>query len=175
MKKIYIIISQSGTKISKILRFFSKKDYNHSSIALDKSLDEFYSFGRKKVNNFLDGGFIIEHKNTGVFKKWPNTPCIIIEKEISDEQFNSIKNTIENNFLNKKDSFKYNFIGVPLVNTKIKIDRNNKFFCSSFVAYVLNSAGINTIKDPNHMEPIDFLKLENSRIIYKGLLQEYNI
>lgn len=173
MKKIYIILTQSGTRISKFLKFVSRKEYNHVSLSLDKSLDKFYSFGRKTVNNFLNGGFVIEHIDKGVFKKWPNSPCIIIEKDISKEQFLKIENILKNEFINKKDIYKYNFIGVALVNTKMTLKRKHKFFCSSFVAYVLNKAEIKTIKEPSHMEPIDFLKLDNSRIIYKGILQKY--
>ena len=160
MKHIYIILTQSGTTISKFLKFFSKKAFNHSSLALDKSLNEFYSFGRKKVNNFLNGGFVVEHKDKGVFERWPNTPCLVIEKDVTDEQHETIQKIIKENFINNKESFKYNFIAVPFVNTKININ-NDKYFCSSFVAHILNSVGIETTKSPNHMEPVDFLKLEN--------------
>lgn len=175
MKSIYIILTQSGTGISKLLKFFSQKEYNHSSIALDKSLNEFYSFGRKKVNNFLNGGFVIEHKDKGVFEKWPSTPCIVIEKEVTDEQYTTIETIIKNGFIENKESYKYDFLAVPFVNTNFDVKRADKYFCSSFVASILNSVDIKTIKTPNHMEPIDFLKLENSRVIYNGILQEYNL
>lgn len=175
MKNIYIILSQSGTRVSKLLKLVSHKDYNHSSIALEKSLDEFYSFGRKKVNNFLDGGFVIEHKNKGVFARWPITPCIVIEKEVTDEQYDAIETIIKKGFIENQDLFKYHFLAIPFVNTKLNVNSTNKYFCSSFVATLLNSVNIQTVNTPNHMEPIDFLKLENSRIIYKGILQEYNL
>ena len=53
MKKIYIILTQSGTLFSKTIRFFTGKPYNHASIGLNESLDEFYSFGRKVPTNPL--------------------------------------------------------------------------------------------------------------------------
>ncbi|MBQ9267216.1 MAG: hypothetical protein IJ217_02905 [Clostridia bacterium] len=175
MKHIYIILSQSGTGVSKFLKFFSHKEYNHSSLALDKSLDEFYSFGRKKVNNFLNGGFVIEKKDKGVFEKWPNTPCLVIEKEVTDEQYERIETIIRKGFIENRENYKYDFFAVPFVNTNWNIQRADKYFCSSFVASILNSVDIQTIKAPNHMEPIDFLQLENSKIIYEGILQEYNL
>lgn len=46
MKKIYIILTQSGTIFSKILRLFTKEKYNHSSICLKDNFKTFYSFGR---------------------------------------------------------------------------------------------------------------------------------
>ena len=103
MKYIYIILTQSGTRVSKFLKFFTHKEYNHSSLALNKSLDEFYSFGRKTVNNILNGGFVIEHKNTGVFEKLPNSPCVVIEKEVTDEQYNRIETIIKKGFIENKD------------------------------------------------------------------------
>ena len=174
MKNIYIILSQSGTGISKLLQFFSKKEYNHSSLSLDVSLNEFYSFGRKKVNNFLIGGFVIEHKDKGVFAKFPNTPCTVLEISIDDEQYEKLQEII-NIFISNKDIYKYSFIGVPFVHSKITIKRKNKFFCSQFVGYVLNSIGVKTIKATEHLEPIDFMKTENSRIIYTGYLQDYSL
>lgn len=174
MKKIYIILSQSGTGVSKFLKFFSKKDYNHSSIALNPSLDEFYSFGRKKVNNFLIGGFIVEHKNTGVFLKYPCSPCIILELPISDNQYENLEKIIRN-FIENIEKYKYSFIGIPFVGLNINIKRKNKFFCSQFVGYVLNLIGIKTLKAPEHLEPIDFMKLDNAKIIYKGYLQNYSL
>ncbi len=173
MKNIYIILSQSGTGISRLLQFFSKKEYNHSSLSLDISLNEFYSFGRKKVNNFLIGGFVIEHKDKGVFAKFPNTPCTILEMPVDDKQYKKLQEII-NNFIANKNVYKYSFLGVPLVHSKITIRRKNKFFCSQFVGYVLNLIGIKTVKAPEHLEPIDFMEIENSKIIYKGYLQDYS-
>ena len=172
MKNIYIILSQSGTWISKMLKFFTRAPYNHASLALDISLEEFFSFGRKKVTNFLMGGFVVEHKNKGVYEKFAPTPCKIIELPVTDEQYHLIKQII-NEFVKNTEIYHYDFVNVPLVNTPFHIIRRNRFFCSQFVAYALNSAGIKTVKPPEHIAPIDFLKLENSKVIYTGILQQY--
>ena len=69
-KKIYIVLSQTGTWFSRAIKFFTKDPYNHASISLDKELNHMYSFGRKKVNNPLRGGFVREYTDKGVFAKF---------------------------------------------------------------------------------------------------------
>ncbi len=174
MDKIYIILSQSGTWISKMLKFFTRAPYNHASLALNVSLDEFFSFGRKKLSNFLIGGFVVEHKNKGVYEKFAPTPCKIIELSITNEQYSQIQKII-NEFVKNKENYHYDFINVPLVNTPFHIIRKNRFFCSQFVAYVLNAVNITTPKTPEHITPIDFLELKNAKVIYDGILQEYKL
>ena len=65
MKKIYIIVSYTGTILSQIIKIKTKDKYAHVSIALDRELEELYSFGR--VNPYIPilGGFVhegIEHR-----------------------------------------------------------------------------------------------------------------
>lgn len=174
MKKIYIILTQSGTFISKLLKFISKKPYNHASLALDKSLYEFYSFGRKVPRNPFIGGFVVEHKNTGVYEIFGKSPSVVIELPVTDEQYDKIKETLQT-FLNNKDTYKYDFINLAFVYTKYHLNRKNRFFCSQFVAFVLNAAGIPTSSAPEHIQPIEFLQLENSSVVYRGDIQDYTL
>ena len=44
MKKIYIVLTHSGTALSKIIKGFTKDEFSHVSISLDKELNEMYSF-----------------------------------------------------------------------------------------------------------------------------------
>ena len=46
MKKIYIVLTYTGTILSRIIKVFTKKEYSHVSIALDQDLKYMYSFGR---------------------------------------------------------------------------------------------------------------------------------
>jgi len=60
MKKIYIVISQTGTILSKIIKLVTKKEYNHASLSMEGSLEKMYSFGRKDPYNPFIGVFVIE-------------------------------------------------------------------------------------------------------------------
>ena len=46
MKKIYIVLTYTGTFLSRIVNIYTGKKYSHVSISLDKNLEYMYSFGR---------------------------------------------------------------------------------------------------------------------------------
>lgn len=62
MKKIYILLMHTKTIPSKIVRFFTRYKYSHVAMSLDKSCEVTYSFGRRKLNSILNGGFNILNK-----------------------------------------------------------------------------------------------------------------
>lgn len=49
MKKIYIILTHTGTLLSKIIKMYTKDEYSHVSISLDSELEEMYSFRKAKT------------------------------------------------------------------------------------------------------------------------------
>lgn len=63
MKKIYIVISQTGTILSKTIKLITKKKYNHVSISFNKDICNMYSFGRINPYNPFIGKYIKEHPN----------------------------------------------------------------------------------------------------------------
>ena len=46
-KKIYILLTDTGTLFTNLIKLYTKKPYNHASISFDSKLSEVYSFGRK--------------------------------------------------------------------------------------------------------------------------------
>ena len=71
MKKVYVVLSHTGTILSKIIRMRTGAEYTHASIALDINLKKMYSFGRLNPYFAFLGGFVREGKNFGTFKKIP--------------------------------------------------------------------------------------------------------
>lgn len=52
-RDIYIVLTGTGTAFSGIIKWFTKAELNHASIAFDSELREVYSFGRKKCTTLL--------------------------------------------------------------------------------------------------------------------------
>lgn len=69
MKKIYIVLTYTGTVLSNIVKFYTKEKYSHVSIGLDSKLNKLYSFGRLNPYNPYKAGFIHEELNKGTFRK----------------------------------------------------------------------------------------------------------
>ena len=72
---IYVLLSRTHTVPARLIRFFTREPYSHTSIALDIELREMYSFARKHVYNPFDCGFIDEDIERGVFGMDKNISC----------------------------------------------------------------------------------------------------
>lgn len=172
-KKIFIVLSQTGAFTSKALRLFTFDKYNHVSISLTPTLEKMYSFGRLKPNNPFKGGFVEEGKNIGTFKKYKNTAAIVLQLAVKENDFYGIQ-LIINNMLKNKSQFRYNFLGLFLAFFRKNYKPKHKFYCSQFVRYCLEQFNISNITElPQAIKPMDFLKLNNTQIVYKGKLKDF--
>lgn len=171
-KKIYVVISYSESIPAKLINAYTKETYAHSSVSLDISLENIYSFGRKKPNNFLIAGFVTEKIGQGVYKKFKNTICKVIEVDVSEESYGKLKNEIEK-FLLEKGKYHYSYIGLFSAMFNKRISRERHFYCTEFVRTVLERADIDLSKLPKVCHAKDFLDIPNSRVIYDGLLNNY--
>lgn len=169
---LYIVLTRTNTTFSKIIKFIKKDEFTHAAISLDKDLEQMYSFGRKKVYNPFIGGFNEEHLNKGVYKYCKTLPGLIMEVEVSKDQYEKAKALLDH-FASNRQLYKYNYMGVlnSLLNKEGYDD--NSFLCSEFVYYVLNNSGVADFKMArNLVRPINLLNL-NSKVTYKGNLKEF--
>ena len=172
-KSVYLILSQTGTMFSRVLKFFTGAEYNHSSISLDPTLEEMYSFGRLNPYNPFIGGFVQEGKNVGTFRRFYKTTAVVYELKVTDEQYHNIELLIEHMKKNKS-AFHYNYWGVFCAIFKTNVAPKKRFYCSQFVRTCLAAFGISNSKDlPKVIKPIDFLKLKGKKLIYKGVLRNF--
>jgi hypothetical protein len=132
-KKIYILLTDTGTILTRLIKSYTKKPYNHASIAFDAELIEVYSFGRKTAKNPFNGGFVREDIHSVLFKQ---AYCAIYSLTITNHEYQKMYQYIQE-IAAKKEHYRYNFIGLFGVLFKKPIKRKNAFFCSQFVASVL--------------------------------------
>ncbi len=114
MKRIYIILTYSGTVLSRIVKAYTGAEYSHVSIGLDENLTKMYSFGRLNPYNPFIGGFVHEGINIGTFKRFKNTQTAVYSIMISDEQYNRL-NQIIHKVEATSQEYKFNFIGLVAV------------------------------------------------------------
>ena len=94
MKKLYIILTHTGTLLSRIIKYYTKDEFSHVSIALDADLKEMYSFGRLHPYNAFIGSFVHEQINKGTFKRFKNTRAEVYSIFVTDEQYEKAKKVI---------------------------------------------------------------------------------
>lgn len=94
-KQLYIVISQTGTLLSRILKQITGAEYNHASISLSRDLERMYSFGRRNPYNPFWGGFVIESPRTGTFKRFSETKVLVLSVSVTEEQHAELKEMLD--------------------------------------------------------------------------------
>lgn len=173
MKKIYIVLTYTGTVLAKVVKLYTKKEYSHVSISLDKELNNMYSFGRLNPYNPFWGGFVQESPKYGTFKRFKNTKSKIYSLDIDEEQYEVIKDLI-NRINTDKKNYKFNVMGLVAVMLNIHLKRDKCFYCAEFVKYIFDNTNLN-LDLPDVIKPDDFQRISGVNLIYTGFLREYNI
>ena len=174
MKKIYVILSHTGTILSKAIKLRTGAEYTHASIALDRNLRNMYSFGRLNPYIAFLGGFVRESKNFGTFKRFKNTQVSILELEVTEKQYEQIHYQICYMKRNKR-KYSFNYLGLILAGINMKNTNKYQFYCSEFVKYILEQANLDLTNLPEITKPEDLKKLKNAHIVYKGYLRDFEV
>lgn len=173
MKKIYIVLTHTGTTLSKIIKTYTRAEFSHISISLDEELTRMYSFGRLNPYNPFWGGFVQEYIGKGTFKRFKNTWTSIYGLEVNDEQYQTIEKSIQK-MQDEREKYKFNLLGLIGVLFHIKIQLRNSFYCAEFVKYLMERAMINN-ELPEIIKPEDFKKIQGLEQLYIGFLRDYKV
>lgn len=87
MKTIYILLTRSGTLLSKLVYAATGASYTHASMAFDEELNCLYSSTRKNGYTMFPAGPSKEYLNRGVFRLRDNAPCALYALEVSNEAY----------------------------------------------------------------------------------------
>lgn len=171
---IYLVFSKTGTWLSRAINRIGNIKYPHSSISFDESFSQMYSFGRINPNNPFSGGFVVESFYDGVFKKFSNCQCLIYRVRITKDQYAALQQEI-NSFLEKKENYSFNFLGLFGVIAHMPLKRKNKYFCSQFVSEVLiKSSVLKCDKIPELVSTKDLYFINDKEVIFEGMVRDYN-
>lgn len=172
-KYIYIVLTQTGTIVSRLIKLYTKDPFNHVAITDDITLRKMHSFCRKHIRFPLPGGFVSENINEGIYKIYKHIPCEIYKIKITDKQYHQY-NRIINHFSKNSSEYAYNLLGLITIPFGIRYQRCKHFVCSQFVAYILKSCKIiNFNKDISLVTPNDLRYIENSTLEFKGNIKDF--
>lgn len=172
-RNVYILLTDTGTLLTKIIKWYTNAPYNHVSIVFDEELSEIYSFGRKYPKNPLIAGFIEENVYVGTYRYFNQTRCQLLKMNVSSKEYFRIIDAIQD-FKDNKNVYSYNFLGLIGVAIRRPIHRKNKYFCSQFVAEVFKKSGLHIWDIPPALvTPNDFLIHPRFEIVYEGRLYDY--
>lgn len=173
-KEIYIVVSQTGSIVSRMLKKITGMEYNHVSVSLEPDLNRMYSFGRRYTYFPWWGGFVNESPKYGTLKRFSETRAIVLSIPVSESTYNEVDIKLRDMTANRND-YHYDSIGLLLAGFKIIYKRDRHYYCSDFVRELLVNFGI---EDPEIFEPIvqpmHFLDIPDGNIIYRGKLCDYD-
>lgn len=171
-RKIYIVLSQTGTILSRILKLITREPYNHSSIALSEDLQTMYSFGRVNPYNPFWGGFVLESPTHGTFKRFKNTRILVLEVRVSVAAYDRVCEIIHQ-MIQEPCHYGYNYWGLFLAAVRVPFRGRNRYYCSEFVKYLTLRMGVpQSEKLPPIVKPMHFLIVPH-KAVYEGKLREY--
>ena len=173
MKNIYIVVSQTGSIVSRIIRKVTGDKYTHAAISFDDKLNEMYSFGRIHPNNPVIGGFVKESPSYGTMKKFCMADIVVIKISVLEEKYKEINEYINSMYAERK-KYHYNYIGLFLARRGLHYKRDNYFYCSEFVKDLLERFNLVSENEfGNVIRPIEFLNLKEGEIVYQGKLNDF--
>ena len=154
---VYVVLVHSGTGVSKAIKAISHSEYSHASICFDSSLDKMYSFARKDPRNPFIGGFRYESIGKGFYEQ-KEIPYAVYVVPCTENQIKKMKKRL-NYFIQNQEKFTFDFTG--LVTNYLGIVNNpaHRWFCSRFVADVLNAGAPKNnpyVAEPSLQDPDDF-------------------
>lgn len=164
---VFILLSYTGTNMAKLIKSFTHDPYAHSSISFDTELTNMVSFNR--------GGMVIENIQKDLWKeKAAQIKYSLYMYLATAEEYDAMRNFV-NELLGRKSKLKYNILGLTNFIFGRGSEREDKFFCSEFVASVINAGDKKVVRTKPYMtSPYMLAKNKNFKFIKKGLIKNYD-
>lgn len=170
MKDIYIVLSQTRSIISRIIRFATGDPYTHASICFGEDAGVMYSFGRLFPHNPLWGGFVRESASFGTMLRFRDAEVAALRISVDDGEYERIRGYVLEMY-SRRRQYGYNYIGLIFAKFGILYRWQNHYYCSEFLKELLEKFGIVSEGELSEIaRPAEFLKLRRGKLVYRGKL-----
>ena len=131
-----------------------------------------YSFGYKYANFPFIAGFVKEKIGEGIFQAKKNLSIAVLQIKVARKTYDAIKEFLKEMY-EKKEQYKYNYVGLIFATFHCFFKHKNWFYCSEFVRDLLVKFNVIKLDLKKIVKPMDFLDLENVKVIFDGLQNDY--
>lgn len=153
---IFIALMHTGALLANIIRTVTKDEYTHACISFNSKLEPMYSFGNKKIsyNPFkAESGFVVNNPDSEFFQTYKTQYSIYVMYVSKADKKKMVERLRW--FKDKNKYLTFDFIGLIKYKFGISSDDSlNKWFCSRFVAELINQTG-ELDRDPSLYSPQD--------------------
>ena len=157
---LYIMLSRTGTGMGKIIRKFTRSEYNHVSLTLDPALQSFASFARYTVDVALAGGYVKESAARFLYSGQP-VPIRLYRITVSPSRYQQLQQLFS--LAGQNTGLTYNSLGALLSTWRLRFHIPGSYTCLEFAAAVLDQPFCSLQELQAYLEP---------HLIYQGDLHE---
>lgn len=170
---VYILLLDAKMGFGNVVKFFTNAPYSHALIGFDSSMSKMYSFATRDGHTMVPLGFSEENISTYA-KKNSRSKYALYVKLVDTKDYKLMKSKLAS-FTSNKTDFRYD-VGGAVKAFMGKHNANEKrYFCSGFVAYILNSGQSKvTEKDYDLTKPMDLTEVKNIHLVDMGLCKDFN-
>ena len=165
---VFIILQHTGTIMSKLVKLFTWADFSHVAVAFNPELSPHFSFGstRTYARSTKDMGFS-SLKPSSEFYRVYKTKYEVYVMFVSAQVKKEIESTMAD-FIQKKRFWEYDFDNLIWAYFGKATEYSPKYFCSKFVAKIVNIGNMISNKPASLWLPEDFRSIETTTLVSKG-------
>ena len=165
---VYILLTRSDTWFSRLIHLATQDSYTHASIGLDGPQGPFYSFARKYEHFALPAGLVEERVGPEVREKRREGPCCLYELTVSQETYRRLRRRLSLMYA-QREEYHYSVLGTLACFFNLPLHRSRHYFCSQFVAELLQGSGAAALpKEPALLRPADLCGVDGLRPVHRG-------
>ena len=163
-----ILLTRSDTWCSRLIHLATQDSYTHASIGLDGPQGPFYSFARKYEHFALPAGLVEERVGPEVREKRREVPCCLYELTVSQETYRRLRRRLSLMYA-QREEYHYSVLGTLACFFNLPLRRSRHYFCSQFVAELLQGSGAAALpKEPALLRPADLCGVDGLRPVHRG-------
>lgn len=171
---LYVVVSQTHTRIGKVIRRVTRCPFSHSSLSLSPDLTQMYSFARYRLQNPWKAGFVKETPARLTLQGEEETYVRIYRIPVDYEQYRAAARVIWR-IQNDEEEHIYNTFAPLFAPFGRELTAYKAEICSQFVAQCLKEAGVlrAELADKRVVLPRDLAAAYADLLYYEGPLERY--
>lgn len=170
---VFVMLTHSKKGFGRVVKFMTHAPYSHASISFDSSMDRLYSFASRDGHTMIPLGMATESLDQ--YKKATKDAIFTLYVKLVDKEDKDLMERKVKEMYNRRTEFRYDIPGVVKNFFGQRSANEKRYFCSGFVAYILNSGKRQATDKPSDMmRPMDIPDIQYIHLVDMGLVRDYD-
>ena len=132
---VYVVCMHSRSVLANIVKAWTHDEFSHAALSLEPDLNPMYTFGNKSGGGH---GFSIETPDNPFFIARPTMHWAVYAVFVNPDEMSLIKERLLY-FMKRDPVFRFDLLGLTNIAFGKAVEKETKYFCSGFVADVLQA------------------------------------